>query len=225
MPDYWEFIEKFYSKPGNFICRNRGSSNKETEICVCHIFDAGATDKQIQKAEKYAGRPLPPSYRDFLKKTNGALFYTQISDKKECSGGFLFYPAEMVPKIQKTGKEWGRDCLGYVEEGDRDQCRIWLDSLLIIGEEIESGNYIAIDFSRPADQQEYPVIFLSHETPLEGSELDNDNVVLAGRVDELLYKAAQDPADFLMNKLGAITTYFDGNTNEQWYPQKYMISE
>ena len=61
--------------------------------------------------------------------------------------------------------------------GDNAAYLKWLGSILIIGEELGSGNFIAIDYNRKKSGQEPPVIFISHETPFSCSSPEDEDSV------------------------------------------------
>lgn len=91
----------------------------------------------------------------------------------------------------------------------------------MIGEELNSGNYIAVDYNRKSKNSEYPIILLSHEIPFGESEAEEHDLCIANSVDEMLLMAAHDPVDFLQEKLGDTASYFDGKTDGDWYPNNY----
>ena len=146
------------------------------------------------------------------------------------NSGFQIYPAHEVKEQHNEVIEWLESMFdkdAYVfDEGDEKEkeiCRKWLSNILVIGEELQSGNYIAIDFNRIANGLEYPIIFLDHELPFSYSDIEDDDPILGKSLDELLYNAAQDPAAFLMKKLGGLACYSD-ETDEQWFPEKYRVA-
>ncbi|MCF7956068.1 MAG: SMI1/KNR4 family protein [Phycisphaerae bacterium] len=238
MSDYWDFIKDFYSKPGVFSCSNRGACNKNSEIAVQHLLllppDKSESDK-LQKLIKndflkWVKFELPPSYLKFFSFTNGGIFFTQIFDES-INSGFGLYSSNEVKEHHDEVIKWLEDMFdedAYVfDEGDEKEkeiCRQWLSNILVIGEEIQSGNYIAIDFNRTKDGLESPIIFIDHELPFSYADVEDDDPILAKSVDELLFIAAQDPAEFLMKKLGA-TACYSGEPDEQWYPEKYRVVE
>jgi hypothetical protein len=62
----------------------------------------GATESQLQRAEARLGAKLPPSYRGFLKTTNG---WRQIEDEPPASAGH-FLSAEEINWFPISQSEW-----------------------------------------------------------------------------------------------------------------------
>lgn len=218
MNDFWDFIKTFYFNKGVFTCRNRMSGTKSCEVVVEHLLFPPANRKDIDILQKWFQKELPSSYVKFLSISNGGLFFTQKIGFNYNSG-FMLYSAGDVQEQHKEVIEWLKDYLDEDYEED-EICRRWLSGILVIGEEVESGNYIVIDFNRKKDGQDYPIIFLDHEIPFSCSVIDDDDPILAKSVDEILYKAAQNPAGFLMEELGGIASYYAEN-DDQWFPVEY----
>lgn len=228
MSDYWKSILEFYGKKGKFVCRNRGAADKSAEIEVTHLIFPPADQRELEKIEARSKKVLPASYRKFHSLMNGGLLFTQVRNGN-CNSGMILYSLEMVEQqhagVVKWLSEWldeDPDSFGGAAEASR--FHEWLRHVLIIGEEHQSGNYIAFDYNRKHQGTECPIIFMDHETPFSYAEIDDNEPVLAGTVDGLLFKAAQDPAKFLMDSLGSTVTYLD-DSKEQWYPIEYRLSE
>lgn len=221
MKDRWEFVKDFYGKKGIFTC-DCCEDDRKIDIEVVHILAPPASEKKIRKLEKWAKRPLPPSYKKFLQFANGGVFYTQNTEG-EYESGFTLLSAEHVPNGHTLVLNDLKNMISTFTNDPQDEQVIlsYLKSIIVIGEELCSDNYIAIDFNRMANNEEYPIIFIGHEMAFAFSELDDKESVLAETLDELLYKAAQDPAYFLMEILGGVTCYSDGKTDIQWDPCKY----
>lgn len=145
------------------------------------------------------------------------------------NSGFRFYSTKEIPIAQNEVGSWLReifeeeqsDWFDSPDDPNKQMCLDWLDNFLVIGDEIGSDNYIAIDYCRKSEAQEYPVIYMEHEVPLSYCDPDDDNPVIANSIMELLQIAAKDPANFLMKTLGGLATYSDGKTSNQWYPISY----
>jgi hypothetical protein len=247
--DNWGFIKSFYSKNGIFDCSPCGEEKGAYRADIEHVLAAPASDSAIRTLEARTGRALTPSYGQFLLIANGAIFFSQ---RRRCrsffrrrragmyEGGFMLYAADDVPERHKEVMEWLKDSElidVYFENPEMDQevlarekkaCWEWLDSIIVIGEELHSGNYIAIDYTRNRAGPEHPIIFISHEVPYEIScEAPSPDGtydacrILGDSVDEVLVKAAREPATFLTEMLGDCTRYSDGRTDIQWYPDSY----
>jgi len=165
---------------------------------------------------------------------NGCFLFSQKTPEG-FFGGFGFYSSGELSKIHKQEVECLKDKDSidlYFENPDLDQqelendkraCLKWLDSILIVGEEFQSDNYLAIDYSRNPSGPDHPVIFISHEVPYEIFEEGQYDAccVLGNSIDEVLLRAAENPAEFLNEVLGGCTTYSDGKTDNDWFPDSY----
>jgi hypothetical protein len=233
----WEFIKEFYTKNGVFECS--GVIHKKTkEIAVVHVLSRPASEGKIRKLEEGVGKQLTQSHRSLLLFSNGCTFYTQKT-LWWCESGFKFYSTKELPVMHRKRMEQlghpqaieqyfgGADVGQQMLEADKQVYIKWLDSLLIIGEELQSSNYIAIDYSRNGKEMEHPIVFISHEIPYElckDSDKYDASKILGQSVDEVLVLAAKNPPNFLMEVLGGCSVYSDGKTDEQWFPDRYKIA-
>jgi hypothetical protein len=248
--DNWQAIKEFYSKNGLFLCAKRGRGKGSCEIAVKNVLFRPASSSRIRQLEQTVSKTLPPSYRQFLSLSNGGIFFTQKTKaygwktpffkvllslarplearRFEYESGWQLYSVAEAPIGHKEVLSWLKQDLEeglYTDESkpeEKAQLLQWLDNIVVIGEELNSGNYLAIDFNRKPRNGEYPVIFMDHEVPLSYTDVEDDEPVIARAVDELLLKAAENPAAFLMDSLGGAATYTDGQTEYQWYPETYQ---
>jgi len=245
MEDNWQFIREFYARKGFFTCAQRGPGDELRDIQVDNVWYAPASEKEIASLEKKMSKRLTPSHKRFLSMTNGGFFFAQkikapinasglmgrISLKilrimgKDYESGFQLYSTNEMPCeykwTYKLMKEVADETFDEDEDKEKQQYLRWLDNVLIIGEEPQSGNYLSIDYNRNGNSGEYPVIFINHEVPLSCSVIENDESVIACSIENLLVQAAKNPANFLMKVLGGLATYSDGNTDIDWYPKSY----
>lgn len=248
--DNWQSIKEFYSKNGVFLCANSDSEEGSFEAEVHNILYPPVSEKVINHFEDKFSKTLTPSHRKFLYFSNGGIFFSQkvrdfgklsfltklkldlfypLHKKRfEYESGFQLYSISDMPIKHKEVVSSLRDIIDiedYIfdesEKEEKENCNQWLDNILVIGEELNSDNYIAIDYNRRASGSEYPIIFIDHEVPLAYSEIEDDEPIISTTVDELLMKALDDPANFLMEVLGETATYSDGKTDFQWYPVSY----
>jgi hypothetical protein len=220
--DEWARIEEFYSKPGRFLCT---SGDKETEVEVVHIVDKGVTPAKVKKGERLLGRRLPKSHIDFLKRLNGAIFFTQVRPGG-CYSGFMIYPCELIAENHHDRisdlENWVKD----VEDGD-EECSKWLKNIIVIGEELRSGNYLILDLSKADDPERPPVAFLDHELPFSCASPDSREGIIADTPEGVLLRASENPARFLTSVLGAVTRYYDGKGGDEdgdWYPVAFRLT-
>jgi len=251
--DNWQAIKDFYSKDGLFLCAKRGRGKGSCEIAVRNMLFRPASASRISQLEQAMSKMLPPTYRQLLSLSDGGIFFTQKVNvygwrtpfikallclgrslegrRLGCQSGWQLYSVAEVPVAHRDVLSWLKEDLDqgfYVDASDREETEPilrWLDNILVIGEELNSGNYLAIDFNRKPHNGEYPVIFIDHEVPLSCTDIDDDKPVVAHSVEDLLLKSIENPAAFLMDTLGASATYTDGETEYQWYPEIYQELE
>jgi hypothetical protein len=150
VPGLWEFIEL----PEEMI---------ESEW----MGEGGASEEQLQSAEERLDIDLPPSYRNFLKSTNG-WNYSLFGDPFRVFGHpFRFYSSEEVRWFRSDNQEW---------------IDIWMDSLqeslLISNEEYftygkdQNSGSLRIEYLQSAVQIsevfEGTVVLLNSEIIVEG---------------------------------------------------------
>jgi SMI1 / KNR4 family (SUKH-1) len=92
---------------------------------------AGASEEQVEAAERRLGVRLPPSYREFLKATNGLL--QPFSYVAACGGDF--WPAEQIDWFRARNADW-IEAYADTSEG-RD-----LPATLEISHDGDSGAYL-----------------------------------------------------------------------------------
>lgn len=147
----------------------------------------------------------------------------------DCSSGFRLYSLDELPLGNYEVLSWLREivddedsCLpDSPDDPDKHKHLNWLDNILIIGEELNSGNYLAIDYNRQSNNGEYPIIFMDHEIPFSYIEPDDNQPVVARSIYDLLVHAMDDSAVFLMKVLGGTACYTDGDPKIQWFPESY----
>ncbi len=226
----WGTVREFYAKKGLMVCGERGRGSESIEIELGNVLFEGAKEGEIAEVERWLGKRLTPSYREFLSRWNGGLFFCH-EEEDGLNAGFCLYSTQVLRQGHEDVVNEFREMIheeDWMFEDDaegKEFCLKWLDSVLVIGEELQSGNYIAIDYGREAESEEHPIVFMDHEVPLSYCDPSDDESVIAGSVDRLLLVASEDPAGFLMDVLGGTATYSDGKTDRQWYPKSYMSIE
>jgi cell wall assembly regulator SMI1 len=199
-----------------------------------------AAPEDIKYVERELDVTLPPSYRRFLLRWNGGILFDQDYDRLglPASGepvGIAIYPVEVVPQrtqwwreywtkvlqedmslIQSPKYRWGE----AKRQEDLQRCERDLEHvprIVVVGENLESGNYFGFDLTPSQLTTEPPVIFLPHEG-CSISALD----VLGESFAEFIRRLIADPVTVLGENMWCITRYDDKQTETQWIPVEYQ---
>ncbi|MHC4213250.1 MAG: SMI1/KNR4 family protein [Planctomycetota bacterium] len=246
MSNNWGKIIDFYSRNGIFTCVEPWHVAGTREIEVCNLLFKRASQRKMARLEDQLGLSLTPSHRAFFSVSNGGIFLSQrgrmsngpritigtvvnrsspwFKERIRHRSGFCLYSVESLAEEHKEVVRMLRNiCKSFrrVKESEKERCLRWLDGLIVIGEELNSGNYLAIDYNRSPAGEEYPIIFLGHEIPFSCSVLNRDDPIIAKSVDELLLRSIKDPVRFLTRVLGSTVRYCDGTADSGWYPESY----
>ena len=237
-------INEFFSHDGVFECEPCMEDEGAFEAMITHLLGEPASEKQLEILEQTMAKSITSSHRQLLLMWNGCTLFSQVNTEKSCSGvfsrllgrgglpieevGIRLYSTDELPQqhadVIQENKEGLAELLDDPDENVvtavTDDLKNWIPNLLVIGEELMSGNYLALDYRQTGNTGEHPVVYLDHELMYQGSD---DRDIISNSVIELLTKLKENPADFLNDILSCITRYSDGKTEEQWIPIQYKI--
>ena len=180
---------------------------------VRHQCGRPATSSALAKIETFIPG-APRILRDFYELHDGLVMYRDTiarlwGGRKVFAAGLRFFPVELWQS--KSDEVRGR----YARRGFlKIDWPEWLRIGVAFGDVPNSGNYLMMAYDK---NKQLVVHYVDHEV-FESKLLADD----FGALTELI---VSDPAAMLRKRLGCHVRYCDGQTDKQWIPQRYIVSQ
>jgi hypothetical protein len=209
-------LTAFLSHPApGFICRKVGDESKTRVAAVRHVRRPPAAAATLRRCHALHVPSIEQAI-EFLERYDGIHLYTpvqQTSNEEWKMAGIEVFPREhWEQRTTELRQQWAEQFDG----GDgtaESELPFGRHDFVAIGHPSGSWNYFHW-VTRGSNAGR--IYWWPWTMPPEKDEF------FASSFAEFIAKLYADPATLLNDELGGYTRYFDGNTESQWYPDRYV---